>query len=161
MSYYAIIRYNPYTGKKEYLGYQCIGDGYWRNYHFMTKAAYMLNMANHNMQANPTYFRHKADAKGFALVLSRNYPHIKNQKGIRVEQIPDDWVPSCGWECSTCNKKHKLHCHNLKYDRQNICKFVMAVLPHDYVINKKRLDAPCDVCQSSSCAFYQGGSLYE
>lgn len=68
-----------------------------------------------------------------------------------VEKIPDEWIPSCGWDCINCNKKHKLHCHNLKYDRQNICGFIMADIPEDYICDEDRWDAPCEVCRTHDC----------
>lgn len=57
--YFAIARYNIYSGKLEYLGVQMgYSEHYWDNYSFMSKEEYQLNMANHSFQ-HPTYFRRK------------------------------------------------------------------------------------------------------
>lgn len=156
--YFAIARYNYYSGKLEYLGSQRVcSDYYWDNYSFMSKGEYRLNMANHSLQY-PTYFRREKDAtKNMAILKDAcQKEDIARLKGdFRIEPIPKHWVPACGWECSKCNKKKKRKCHNLKYPNQNICGFVMAKLPKSYTIDDKRLDAPCDVCRSTGCMYSQ------
>lgn len=153
--YFAISRVNSYGGE-EYLGFQSsLSDDYWLDYTFMSRRNYQLNMANHT-STHPIYFRRKKGAKKFISEMRSSPGKMTlGTDHLYVTAIPASWVPSCGWECLKCNKKNRLNCHKLKYPRQNICGFVMAKLPEDYEPNPKRLDAPCDVCQSTGCLYYQ------
>lgn len=40
--------------------------------------------------------------------------------------------------------------------RENICNITVAVLPTDFVIDPKRMDAPCEMCINEQCKYSMG-----
>lgn len=43
--------------------------------------------------------------------------------------------------------------------RANICNITIAVLPLDFIVNPKRLDAPCEMCINEQCCYSMGNRM--